>query len=252
MITKAEIQLVQSLQQKKYRMREQLFIAEGEKIVGELLQSDFKIHSIYALAGWIEKNKKQLNQVRCEEVNEVDLKKISTLSTPNEVLCVVKMKHSELNFADLKNSLTLALDDVQDPGNFGTLIRIADWFGIERILCSEQTVDFYNPKVIQASMGSFLRSSVFYGDLNEAIDYAENAGTPVYAAVLDGENIYTKQHKAEGIIVLGNESKGISEALKSKIKNKLYIPSFSHQKTDSLNVSIAAAIFCSEFKRNTR
>ncbi len=250
MISKSEIQFIQSLQQKKIRQREQLFLLEGTKIVGEVLASDFKLHSFYALSGWIEKNKALLIGKNCKEISTEELGKISCLTTPNEVLVVAHIPQKQLDFANLKTNLSIALDNIQDPGNFGTLIRIADWFGISSILCSENTVDCYNPKVIQASMGSFLRTSVFYGNIADALQFALENKIPTYAAVLGGDNLYKKELTQNGIIVFGNESKGISEEISKLVDCQLSIPSFSINTADSLNVSIAAAIFCSEFKRN--
>jgi RNA methyltransferase, TrmH family len=250
MLSKSEIQFVQSLQLKKHRQREGLFIAEGVKIVGELINSDYTINSLFGTENWIKNNASKIKPFSVKQVSDDELKKISSLTSPNETLAVVKMKVDELDLSSLKGKLTLVLDNVQDPGNFGTLIRIADWFGVETILCSTSTVEVFNPKVIQATMGSFLRVKTFYGALDIALNYAVANDIPNYAAVLNGENIYTASLSKSGLLVFGNESKGISDEVLSLISRKITIPSFSTSKTDSLNVSIAAALFCSEFKRS--
>ncbi len=251
MLTKAQIQLVQRLQQKKFRQTEQLFLAEGKKIVAELLKSDFELHSIFALPEWISNNylNPRLAGVEITAVKEPELQKISSLSTPNEVICLTHCKEHALKKENLLGKLSLALCDIQDPGNFGTIIRIADWFGIEYILCSQNTVDIYNPKVIQASMGSFLRVKVIYAELEAILLFAKENQLMSYGAVLQGENLYAAKLSKNGILVLGNESKGISDKLIPFIDKHLTIPCFSANTVDSLNVSVAAAVLCSEFRR---
>lgn len=251
MLSKAQIQLAQRLQQKKFRQEEHLFLVEGTKIVGELLHANYTIHSIFAVKEWIEKNASypKLGAIKCIEVTASELKKISALSTPNDVLCIAHTKDTSYDIGNLKAKLSLALSDVQDPGNFGTILRIADWFGIEHVFCSPATVDLYNPKVIQASMGSFLRTKVIYTDLNPLLEAAKNNGLISYGAVLEGENLYTTKLSKNGIIVLGNESKGISQELIAVLEQKIKIPSYAAHPVDSLNVSIAAAIICAEFRR---
>lgn len=257
MLSKAQIQFVNSLKLKKFRSEHQLFIAEGTKIVSEVLQSEYTIHALFALPEWLLKNKHHTVKINtiCNEVTEQELKKISCLTTPNEVLCIVKMDSELFDANDLNTQLTLVLDDVQDPGNLGTIIRIADWFGISTIICSLQTVDVYNPKVVQATMGSFLRTKIVYADLLEVLSIANKNSIHVYGALLDGENVYATELSRNGIIVLGNESKGISTKLLPYINKKILIPSFAQKQNeteiDSLNVSIAAAIFCSEFVRRS-
>lgn len=251
MLSKAQIQLAQRLQQKKFRQEEHLFLVEGTKIVEELLSSEYTIHSLFAVADWMQKNslKPSMAGITCIEVTESELKKISALSTPNEVLCIVQMLKKEFSPDELINKLSIALSDVQDPGNFGTIMRIADWFGIEHVFCSPATVDLYNPKVIQASMGSFLRTKVIYTDLKSLLEVAKNNGMISYGAVLEGENLYSNSLTKNGIIVLGNESKGISQELIAAVEKKIRIPSYAAHPVDSLNVSIAAAIICAEFRR---
>jgi len=181
------------------------------------------------------------------------LKKISSLTTPNEVLAICAIPENKLNVSELKNKLTLVLDDIRDPGNLGTIIRIADWFGIENIICSLETVDIYNPKVVQATMGSIARVNVFYEDLKTIfLEALTKNNFPIYGTVLNGENIFEKSLTSNGFIVIGNESNGISIELLPLINEKISIPTFSVNETnsvESLNAAIATAIVCTEFKR---
>lgn len=249
MISKAQIQFIQSLHLKKFRQQHRLFIAEGTKIANELLACSHLLHSVYASEDWIKQNSHRLNAAQVVEVNEQSLKKISLLASPNEVLCLVKMEANEFNPKQLATEFCLALHEVQDPGNLGTIIRLADWFGIDTVLCSEGTVDAYNPKVVQATMGSFLRCKVHYCDLKQCLEFAQKNNIPSYAAVLDGTSIYKTKLQENGLLVMGNESKGISEELLRLITYRISIPSFSKMNSDSLNVSIATAILCSELRR---
>jgi TrmH family RNA methyltransferase len=252
-ISKNKIRQIASLKQKKVREGEKLFVAEGEKLTNEILLSKLEIKTLVALKEWITSNEKLLkNKIELLEASEEELLRISSLKTPNKVLAVVKIPEIKFNAETLKNKLTLVLDDIQDPGNFGTIIRLADWFGIENIICSESTVELYNPKTIQASMGAILRVNVFYFNLNNFLsEINQLLQLPVYGTFLSGENIFKTSLSPSGLIVMGNESKGISPRVASFINNRITIPSFSQhvEKTESLNVSIATAIICSEFKR---
>jgi TrmH family RNA methyltransferase len=240
MISINQKKFVNSLWQKKYRTERGLFIIEGIKMVEELIQSDYEVSEIYATSIWIENNP----SVECSEISEKELKSISSLKTPNEVLAVVKQKEPQLT--DVSNQLSIALDKIQDPGNFGTIIRTADWFGINNIICSEESVDVYNPKVLQATMGSFFRMNIIYTDLSKF--FTKNSELNVYGALLDGENVYQKELKSKGsVLLMGNESRGISEELKAFVTEKVLIPNFG--KAESLNVATATAILCSEFVR---
>ena len=231
---------VNSLKQKKFRTEYKLFVVEGIKMLEELLLSDYEVETIYATANWIENNP----TVNCVEISEKELVSISSLRSPNEVLAVVKQKENPL--IDVPNQLTIALDKLQDPGNFGTIIRTADWFGVQHVICSGDSVDVYNPKVLQATMGSFFRVNITYVSLRDF--FTENNNLSVYGALLDGENVYQKELKTKGsVLLMGNESKGISEELLPFISEKLLIPNFG--KAESLNVATATAILCSEFKR---
>ena len=242
MLSISQKKIVNSLKQKKFRTDLNAFVVEGVKMVDELLQSDYEIEAIYATSNWIDNHA----DVECTEISEKELKIISSLKTPNEVLAVVKQKEPQLT--ELSSQLNIALDKIQDPGNFGTIIRTADWFGVQNIICTEDTVDVYNPKVIQATMGSFFRMNIVYTDLSQF--FSENKELTVYGALLDGENVYQKTLNAKGaVLFMGNESKGISEALKPFISEKILIPNFG--KAESLNVATATAILCSEFTRLT-
>lgn len=239
MISKNQIKFVRQLEQKKYRKKEGLFVAEGPKVVGDLLRAGFNAQEIYATKEW------NSNEKRVQEVTEEELRKVSFLQHPQQVLALFEIPSAKLSS---DSDLSLALDDVQDPGNLGTIIRIADWFGISTIYCSENTVDAWSPKVVQATMGSIARVNIVYTDLKELI---RNAKVPVYGTLLDGQNIYTQELTQEGIIVMGNEGNGISQAIRPLINRKLLIPQF-HEGPESLNVAIATAITCSEFRRRSQ
>lgn len=245
MISKNQIKFIRSLELKKNRKRESLFVAEGPKVIEELLKLKTP-HTIIATKEWIDNNSKISNVI---EVSERELESASLLKTPQQVLALFAIETTEQDLNIDNNKLYLALDGIQDPGNLGTIIRIADWFGIDTIYCSNETVDVYNPKVIQATMGSIARVKVVYTDLCNLISNQSDE-MPVYGTFLDGSDIYQNELTPNGIIVMGNEGKGITKELKSLITNKLLIPSFSIGDTaESLNVAIATAITCSEFKR---
>lgn len=245
MISKNQIKFIRSLELKKNRKRESLFVAEGPKVIEELLKLKTP-HTIIATKEWIDNNPKISNVI---EVSERELESASLLKTPQQVLALFAIETTEQDLNIDNNKLYLALDGIQDPGNLGTIIRIADWFGIDTIYCSNETVDVYNPKVIQATMGSIARVKVIYTDLYNMISNSSDE-MPVYGTFLDGSDIYKNELTPNGIIVMGNEGKGITKELKSLITNKLLIPSFSIGDTaESLNVAIATAITCSEFKR---
>ena len=236
MISKNQIKFVRQLEQKKFRKKEQLFVAEGPKVVGDLLRAGFKAYQVFATNEWAHHGQ------TFQEVSKEELQRLSFLQHPQEVLAVFEIPNKELASP---STLSLALDDVQDPGNLGTIIRIADWFGITNIYCSEGTADAWNPKVVQATMGSIARVNIVYTDLAEMIS---NAKVPVYGTLLDGQNIYTQELSKEGIIVMGNEGNGISQKIRQMITHKLLIPQF-HEGPESLNVAIATAITCSDFRR---
>jgi RNA methyltransferase, TrmH family len=252
MLTKNQIKLISSLKVKKFREEHGLFVVEGAKIVPELLKSSYAIHSIYAKQTWLEENnylfKGKVGEGQVFETSEKELERISQLSTPNEVVAVVKSRTAIFDAPLAQNNLTLLLDEVKDPGNLGTIIRIADWFGIPQIICSEDSVDVFNSKVIQATMGSFTRVEIIYNNLSEILDRnARTSKIPVFGALLDGERVYTADLPKHGFLIMGNESRGISAPLLPFIDRAVSIPSFGG--AESLNVSIAAAILCSEFRR---
>jgi RNA methyltransferase, TrmH family len=241
MVSKNQIKLITSLNQKKYRKQHQLFIAEGVKVIEELLQSKFLLEHLYC-------TKPMFDDVLSAQktiLSDSDLKKISALTTPNDCLAIFKIPEEK----KIQNKgLMVALDDIRDPGNLGTIIRLCDWFGISQIVCSEQTVDIYNPKVVQATMGSIARVNVSYIDLEL---FLENIKTQVFGTFMEGKNIYKSTLPTEGIIVLGNEANGISKNIEKFVTQKIAIPRFGNlQRTESLNVATATAIVLSEFRRN--
>ena len=242
MVSKNQIKLITSLQQKKFRQQHQLFIAEGVKVIQELLQSNFVLEHLYVTQNIFE----TINFDKKTQISEHDLKKISCLSTPNNCLALFHIPEQKTRN---DRGLIVALDDIRDPGNLGTIVRLCDWYGIGQIVCSEQTVDVYNPKVVQATMGSISRVSVVYLDLE---NYLTSASVPVFGTFMDGKNVYKEKLPQEGILVLGNEANGISDKMEKLISDRLAIPRFGDlQQTESLNVATATAIFLSEFRRNS-
>lgn len=240
MLTKNQIKLIASLHQKKQRLAHQLFFAEGIKGIEELLESNFELVNLYT-------TQNDFDQVSNEKkvlIKEEELKKISALATPNTCLAVFKIP-DEKKISEF--GLILALDSIRDPGNLGTILRLCDWFGIDQIICSKETVDIYNPKVVQATMGSLARINVNYIDLETFIS---QSNLPVFGTFMDGDNIYKSNLPTEGIVIMGNEANGISPEIEKLIKNRLTIPRFGTlQKTESLNVATATAIVLSEFRR---
>ena len=248
MISKNQIKYIHSLETKKGRNKENAFVAEGPKVVADLM-AFMQPQMIVATEEWYRANPTVSNGNGCFVVTEDELRKVSFLQHPQQVLAVFPIKDKQKE-AVVEKKLYLALDGVQDPGNLGTIIRIADWFGITRVFCSRDTADVYNPKVIQATMGSVARVDVVYVDLAELFGSLPD-GYPVYGTFLDGEDIYKKALTSHGIIVMGNEGKGISPAIGELVNNRLLIPNFpkGRDTADSLNVAIATAITCSEFRR---
>ena len=240
MLSKNQIKLITSLQQKKQRFAHQLFFAEGIKGIQELLESNFELVHLYTTQTDFE----QVSSDKKVLVNEQELKKITALATPNTCLAVFKIP-TEKKITE--SGLILALDSIRDPGNLGTILRLCDWFGIDQIICSKETVDIYNPKVVQATMGSLARVNVNYIDLET---YISQTHLPVFGTFMDGTTIYKTDLPQEGIIVMGNEANGISPEIEKSIKYRLAIPRFGKiKKTESLNVATATAIILSEFRR---
>jgi TrmH family RNA methyltransferase len=255
MMTKNEIAGVLSLKDKKGRESRGLYCCEGEKLVAELFLSGFLPHKLFATREWLDaSNILNDKDFTIEVVTASELKKISSLSTPNEVLALVRIPERTLSLDHLKHQLTLVLDTIQDPGNLGTILRIADWFGIKTIICSEGTADVYNSKVVQATMGSIFRTEVYYEKLGDFFLRAQQElKLPVYGAFLDGSSIYKMPLHKHGLIVMGNESKGISSDIETFVTHKITIPPYtSHSvnaNAESLNVGVATAIICAEFRR---
>ena len=246
MIGKNTIKWVHSLEMKKNRKREGLFVAEGPKVVGDLL-SRFRLHSVFATDEWTGGESIGAD-VRLERVDDDTLRRLSFLQHPQQVVAVMEMNKEEKVEVDA-DRLTIMLDGVQDPGNLGTIIRIADWFGIDSIICSPDTADAYNPKVVQATMGSLGRVSVTYSPLVPLLSSLP-ADMPIYGTLLDGKDIYQKELTRHGVIIMGNEGNGISDEVRAMVTHPLLIPRFRQgESAESLNVAVATAITCSEFCR---
>ena len=247
MISKSQISFIKSLHQKKIRKEQGLFIVEGLKSIQEFINSEYVVDSVYCTENLMPKLDNLSRKIKPVGITESELSRISALSTPQAILAVVQIpKQTDLNIKKWDGSFILALDGVQDPGNLGTIIRTADWFGLNTILCSKDTAEVYNPKVVQASMGSLSRVNIIYTDLG---DVFSQINIPVYGALLYGKSIYETDFCQEGIILLGNEGNGISEDLIEKINYPITIPRYG--KAESLNVAISASIFCSELRRKT-
>lgn len=249
MISKNQIKHIQSLHSKKNREEENLFVIEGIKLVTEFINHQkFVIKEVFATPEYIDNHKSELmnSSVSFTEITAEELKKISHLTSPNQVLAVVKSTEQQLDIALLNTSNTLFLDDIRDPGNLGTIIRIADWFGIKQVICSPNSTELYNPKTLQASMGAVLRVNVVTMGFEELFTKIDKL--PIYGAVLEGENIYTTSLK-HGLLVIGNEANGISESVLNHISNRITIPAANSNGSESLNAANACAIICSEFHR---
>ncbi len=255
-LSKNKIKYIRSLDQKKIRREENAFLAEGPKLVGDLL-GHFPCRLLVATPLWL-KEHPQVKQSSSEtprideilEATDEELSRASLLKTPQQVLAVFEQPNIQPDSTVIAHSLCLALDDIQDPGNLGTIIRLADWFGIEHLFCSPNTVDVYNPKTIQATMGGIARVKVHYTPLPELIR-SLGPDTPVYGTFLDGKNMYEQPLSTHGLIVMGNEGKGIGQEVEAMINRKLYIPNYppTRETSESLNVAIATAVVCAEFRR---
>lgn len=241
MVSKNQIKLINSLQQKKYRKLHNLFIAEGKKVIQELIDANFSLVHLFVTQTDLFDKKHAATLI-----SDSELKKISALTSANDCLAVFKIKEYS---SSANSGLELALDNIKDPGNMGTIIRLCDWFGISKIVCSEETVDMYNPKVVQATMGSLARVEVEYTNLAA---YLKATDLEIFGTFMDGENIYKKELPTSGILVMGNEANGISSEIEKLITQKIAIQRFGNlQQTESLNVATATAIFLSEFKRSS-
>lgn len=240
MISKAEIKRIQALRLKKHRDESRLFVVEGEKMVAEALSSGFEVESLY----------------RTEDIGEEAMSRITMLSSPSPALAVVRMPEvpstADIDALIASRPLCLALDSVRDPGNLGTIVRIADWFGIDAVFASPDTVELYNPKVVQATMGAVFRRKVVYCNLPAVAGKFAAAGMPVYGTFLDGNDIYQENLSAEGLIVMGSESNGIGAEMAECVTSRLYIPPYPRKSeggSESLNVAIATAVTCALFRR---
>jgi len=245
MLSKSQINLLKSLQQKKFRREHGLFIVEGHKSITEFINSAYLVDVIYYSPSFDSKVLKLSQKINFCEISVTELEKVSSLKTPQDALAIVKIPEwPVLQNEQLKGKFSLVLDGIQDPGNMGTIIRIADWFGIDNIICSEDTVDAYNPKVVQACMGSLARVKVHYTLLTELLPEIK---LPVFGALLDGENIYSTDFGKEGLIVMGNEGNGLRPDVQKLVSKAVTIPRIG--KAESLNVAIATALFCSEITK---
>ena len=244
MLSKNQLKLVRSLELKKNRKKEGLFVAEGPKVVGDLLRAGYRARTIFCTE---QAELHKTDGSLCVLCTDDELRKLSFLQHPQEVLAVFEIPQPS-TISHQPSGLSLALDSVKDPGNLGTIIRIADWFGIDTIYCSEDTADVYNPKVVQATMGSLAHIHIVYCDLVELLQQYDG---PIYGTLLDGNDIYQQELSQQGIIVMGNEGNGISQRVRPLITHKLLIPNFNKnsETAESLNVAIATAITCSEFRR---
>ena len=253
MISKNKIKYLKSLEMKKHRQAESVFVAEGPKIVGDLLNAGFEptYLAVVECSDFASRLKNfDLNGVQIDFVTADDLRKVSSLEAPQQVLAVLKQPVWQLDSNIASKELCLALDEVQNPGNLGTIIRLAAWFGIEHLFCSKGCADVYNSKTVQATMGGLAHVKVHYVDLVEMIGNLPD-GTPVYGTFLDGDNLYGKQLEQRGLIVMGNEGRGVSKDMENLVTEKLFIPNYpaERESTESLNVAIATAIVCAEFRR---
>ncbi len=239
MLSKSHIKLITSLKQKKYRLQHNLFVVEGVKTIKELLASQLILHALYTIESF---NIDAKNEIL---ISESELKRISFLTTPNAALAVFKIPEAK---PIKEGGLILALDTVGDPGNMGTIIRLCDWFGIKDLVCSKESVDCFNPKVIQATMGSITRVNINYTDLNS---FLEQTKLPVFGAFMNGETVYKAELPKEGVLIMGNEANGISKEIEALVNTKISIPRFGDlQATESLNVATATAILLNEFRRS--
>lgn len=249
MLSKNKLKLIRSLEMRKYREANGLFVAEGNKLVAELLPV-FECELLIAQPAWLARQG-EIAAHELQAVEEEEIRRASFLKNPQEVLALFRLPKWELSEAHPERQLTIALDGVQDPGNLGTIARLADWFGIGHIVCSKDTADLFSPKAVQATMGALARTQIHYTDLAAYLTEQKRQGVPLYGTLLDGENIYGKALSNRGILVMGNEGNGIRPAIEALIDERLYIPSYpaGRPTSESLNVAIATAIACAEFRR---
>lgn len=252
MVSKNTIKLIKSLALKKNRLKQNLFLVEGDKNVSEVLDSAFCVENLLATSKFLDDNKALIKKAKLvTEATQQEIELASLLKNPQNSIAICTLPKSKEIPNNFKTDFCIYLDDIQDPGNLGTIIRICDWFGMNQLFCSPKTADLFNPKVIQASMGSFCRVEVFYTPFETVAKLAKNENFPILGAFLEGENLYKQKLPKKAIVVVGNEGNGISKEVENKIEQKIKIPEFSQNATsaESLNVSVATAIICSEFKR---
>lgn len=250
-LSKNKIKLIRSLDLKKNRLATGLFVAEGKRLVLDLLLTEIEITEVFCTKLIYNELIGNNSELKIEVVEKEDLERISFLKTTPEIIAVFKIPKLLIDWNDINVNLTLVLDAIQDPGNLGTIVRLADWFGIRNIICSEDCADLYNPKSIQSTMGAFARVKVHYTSLPEILIKAQQLNIPIYGAFLEGENLYQSNLTANGLVVVGNEGNGISQGIASYISRRINIPSYpmGAATSESLNVAIATSIICSEFRR---
>ncbi len=251
MVSKNKQKWIISLSRKKHRDQEKLFVAEGHKLVTDLLNTDLECRLIAATDEWISANNYERKTAELVTTSGTELKKLSALSTPPPVIAIFRQPVYQLQPEQLSSKLSLFLDDVQDPGNLGTIVRMADWFGIENIICTKGCADIFNHKTVQSTMGAIARVQVHYVETDAFFESISGLDCPVYGTFLDGDNIYETPLNPTGIIIMGNEGKGISPQVESYINSRLYIPNYppNTNTSESLNVAVATAIICAEFRR---
>jgi len=251
MLSKHLTNVIQNLEKKKFRDKYNLFKIEGKKLVGELLGSNFKINTLIAYPEWFENHTQIIPKCQVIEVDEREMKKLSNFKSLPEVIALAEPLPSTWQEEEIRDSLSVVLNGIQDPGNLGTILRVCDWFGIRHLFCDTDCAHAFNPKCVQASMGAIFRVNVSYLNLEEFLPRFVNQNFECYGTFLNGENIYTSSLQRTGFIVMGNEGKGISPEIERFVTRKLTIPSFSvsEYSTESLNVGVATGIILSEFKR---
>lgn len=251
MLSKQITKIIQNLEKKKFREKYNLFKIEGEKLVAELLRSPLAVHAIIAYPEWIQANGHLLGKTQVLETDEKGMKAISNFQSLPHVMALAEIPNHPYHPDEVAGTLSLVLNGIQDPGNLGTILRIADWFGVSHLLCDRDCASIYNPKCVQASMGAIFRVHAYYLDLPETIRQLKTKGMPVFGTFLDGENIYTSPLPSQGLIIMGNEGKGIAEDIGKLADFRLTIPNFTPAgaSSESLNVGVATGIILSEFKR---
>ena len=251
MLSKNKIKLIKSLDQKRNRLYSGFFVAEGKKLVFDLLHSDIEVYEVFCTKKISDEIIHYYPGLKIENIEKEELSRISFLKNTPERVAICAIPKSVIDWDEIKCNLTLVLDSIQNPGNLGTIVRLADWFGIRNIVCSEECADLFNPKVVQATMGSFARVKVHYVLLPEFLEQASDLKIPIFGAFLEGENLYKCDLTTNGLVVMGNEGNGISSEISAYITRRINIPAFPPDviTSESLNVAIATSIICSEFRR---